>query len=193
MRTNTASVTAVYVKSINGTDEIIKDNRQKVCFVGRSNVGKSSLINSLVGKTIARSSTRPGKTVKLDFFLVQNKLFFVDLPGYGYAQRSKDDQEHYRKLIAWYLFRSGVNHKRIVLIIDAKVGLTDYDRESISLFSQHNLPFVIVVNKVDKLSMGERKKQIEQIKNSCGTVSVVVYSSVTQEGRDLLLKVILEN
>lgn len=182
---------AAYVKSIDGSDDIIKDNKPKVSFLGRSNVGKSSLINSLVGKTLARSSTRPGKTVKLDFFLVQNKLFFVDLPGYGYAKRSKDDQEHYRRLIAWYLFRSGVTHKQVVLIIDANVGLTDYDRESIVLLTQHNIPFIVAANKIDKVRRSNRQKQLEKIKQDCGDIPITPYSSVTSEGSGYLREVLI--
>lgn len=182
---------AKYVKSINGTDDIIKDNRLKVTFLGRSNVGKSSLINSLVGKPLARSSSRPGKTVKLDFFLVEQRLFFVDLPGYGFAKRSKEALEHYRKLIAWYLFRSEVNHKIAVLIIDAKVGLTDYDRESINLLTDNQIPFIVVANKVDKLKMGERHKQLESIRKEMGEFPLVVYSSHTLEGRGELLNIIM--
>lgn len=173
---------AVYVKSIDGTDDIIKDSKLKVAFLGRSNVGKSSLINSLVGRTLARSSTRPGKTVKLDFFFVQNKLFFVDLPGYGYAKRSKYDQEHYRRLISWYLFRSGVNHKFVVLIIDANVGVTDYDRESIKLLTEHRIPFIIAANKIDKVKRSERQKRIEKIRQDCGDFPIIPYSSLTMEG-----------
>ena len=183
---------AVYVKSINGTDDIIKDNKPKVTFLGRSNVGKSSLINSLVGKQLARSSSRPGKTVKLDFFLVEHRIFFVDLPGYGFAKRSKDALEHYRKLIAWYLFRSEVNHKLAVLIMDAKVGLTDYDRESINLLTDNHIPFIIVANKVDKLSMSERHTQIKKIQDDCEGHPVIVYSSKTLEGKGALVKLIME-
>ncbi len=182
---------ATYVKSINGTDKIIEDMKPKVTFLGRSNVGKSSLINSLIGKSLARSSSRPGKTVKLDFFLIEHKLFFVDLPGIGYAKRSKETQEHYRKLIAWYLFRSGVNHKLAVLIIDAKVGLTDYDRESISLLTDNGIPFVIAANKIDKLPMSERAKTLNEIVLAADPVRVIPYSNVTGEGRDELLSVVL--
>lgn len=182
---------AMYVKSINGTDDIIKDNRPKVTFLGRSNVGKSSLINSLVGKQLARSSSRPGKTVKLDFFLVEQRLFFVDLPGYGFAKRSHEALEHYRKLIAWYLFRSEVNHKIAILIIDAKVGVTDYDRESVMLLTNANIPFVVVANKVDKLKMGDRHKQLEFIREEMDGLPLVVYSSFTLEGRGELLNIIM--
>ncbi len=176
-------IDAMYVKSINGTNEIIEDNKPKITFLGRSNVGKSSLINSLLGKKLARSSSRPGKTVKLDFFLVNHRLFFVDLPGYGYARRSQEDQEHYRRLIAWYLFRSGVQHKLVVLIIDANVGVTDYDWESIQLLRQHNIPFIIAANKIDKLKMGERDKRLAEIKKIFTDITVIPYSSVTGEGR----------
>lgn len=183
---------AVYIKSINGTDSIIIDKIPKVSFLGRSNVGKSSLINSLVGKTLARSSSIPGKTVKVDFFLVNNSIYFVDLPGYGYAKRSKDKQEHFRKLIAWYLFRSGVNHKIVILIIDANIGITDFDRESITLLVQFNIPFIIAANKVDKLKMGVRHKQLLHIQQKCGEITVYPYSSVTNEGKKELLKRIFE-
>lgn len=183
-------LSAAYSKSINGTDRIIEDVKQKVTFLGRSNVGKSSLINSLIGHKLARSSSKPGKTVKLDFFLIENAVFFVDLPGYGYAKRSKEAQEHYRKLIAWYLFRSGVNHKLAVLIVDAKVGFTDYDRESVGLLTDNGIPFVIAANKIDKLDRKERAAKIGEIIAEANSIRVVPYSSVTGEGRDELLSII---
>ncbi len=185
-------IDAVYVKSINGTDDIINDNKPKVTFIGRSNVGKSSLINSLTNTKLARSSSRPGKTVKLDFFLINRSVFFVDLPGYGYARRSKESLEHYRKLIAWYLFRSGVVHKLIILIIDAKIGLTDYDRESINLLIDHHLPFVVVANKIDKLKANERHAQLTAIQNELGEIPMIVYSSMTGEGKGTLMNRILK-
>lgn len=187
-----STIDAVYVKSINGTDDIINDNKPKVTFIGRSNVGKSSLINSLTSTKLARSSSRPGKTVKLDFFLINRAIFFVDLPGYGYARRSKESLEHYRKLIAWYLFRSGVVHKLIVLIIDAKIGITDYDRESINLLIDHHLPFVVAANKVDKLKANERRAQLAAIQNELGEIPMIVYSSVTGEGKGVLMNLILK-
>src|SRR5690348_5438618 len=115
----TKEITASYVKSIQGTDKILFDGKPQVTFLGRSNVGKSSLINALVGKELARSSSRPGKTVNIDFFLINGSSYFVDLPGYGYAKISKDEHLHFRKMIAWYLFSSGVKHKLVVLIVDS--------------------------------------------------------------------------
>lgn len=184
--------TAVYVKSINGTDDILRDTKPQVAFIGRSNVGKSSLINSLLSQTLARSSSKPGKTVLLDFFLINNSLYFVDLPGYGFAHASKERQEHYRKLIAWYLFSSGVMPKLVVLIVDANVGVTDYDRESIDLLVQYNIPFVVVANKIDKIKMGKRHKKLEDIQKHSGQARVIPHSTVTGEGRGHLMKVIFE-
>ncbi len=178
---------AEYVKSINGTDKIIDDQKQKVAFLGRSNVGKSSLINSLIGRKLARSSSKPGKTVTIDFFLVEGRVYFVDLPGYGYARRSREEQEHYRKLLAWYLFRSGVRHKKVVLIVDASVGVTDYDRESMELLAGHGIPYIVVANKMDKLKASERQQKVSAISALSG-VRVIPYSSVSLEGRNELIQ-----
>lgn len=188
---DTTPIEAKYVKSIDGTDKIIDDLKEKVSFLGRSNVGKSSLINSLIGRPLARSSTRPGKTVKLDFFLVQNKVYFVDLPGYGFAKRSKDEQEHYRRLIAWYLFRSGVHHKFVVLITDAKVGITGYDRESITLLRDNQIPFVIIANKIDKLKHQEKRNILDALQKEHPGNMIIPYSSVTGVGKKELKQLLL--
>ncbi len=183
-------VTAVYVKSLNGTDDLLNDTKPQIVFMGRSNVGKSSLINSLVGKPLARSSKQPGKTHTLDFFLINDKVYFVDLPGYGFANRSKDELEHFRKLIAWYLFTSGAPIKLAVLIIDVHIGFTDYDRESMELLHDHQIPFVLVANKADKLKMGERVKKLKELSASYANILVIPYSSYTREGKDKLLAIV---
>jgi GTP-binding protein len=181
---------AKFVKSINGTDPITDDGLPQVAFIGRSNVGKSTLINSILGQKLARSSSRPGKTVLLDFFRVNNNMYFVDLPGYGYAQRSKERLEHFRRLIAWYLFSAKIQHKLVVLIVDAKVGVTELDHESLDMFTEHKLPFIVAANKVDKLKMGERKPALDAITAECGDVPVIPYSSFTGEGKDELSNLI---
>lgn len=183
-------IEAAFATSIDGTSPVLYDGKPQVVFTGRSNVGKSSLINSLIGKKLARSSTRPGKTIRLDFFLIQKTMYFVDLPGYGFARRSKERLDHFRRLIAWYLFSSEVKHKLVVLIVDAYVGVTDLDRESLNLFTTHQLPYVVAANKVDKLKMGERHKKLEEIRTICGSVPVIPYSSYTGEGRDELLTIV---
>jgi GTP-binding protein len=189
---STNILTAEYVTSIQGTNKILEDRKPQVAFLGRSNVGKSSLINSLVSRQLARSSSKPGKTVNIDFFLINNTYYFVDLPGYGYARVSRDEHDHFRKMIAWYLFRSGVQHKLVVLIVDAVVGVTDYDKESIQLFHDSSKPYVVAANKIDKLKKGERQQHIDAIKKEVGDAPVIPYSSETSEGRAELLKHIFQ-
>jgi len=178
--------TAQYIKSINGTDPVVTDGRPHVAFIGRSNVGKSSLINSVLGRNLARSSSNPGKTTTIDLFLVNNTMYFVDLPGYGFARVSQKEQEHFSRLIAWYLFSSGARVSLFVLIIDVKAGITEYDRQSIALLSEHGIPFVIAVNKVDKVKNAERMRQLAAIEKYAGNLPVIAYSTKTNEGRGTL-------
>ncbi|KKS90034.1 MAG: putative GTP-binding protein EngB [Candidatus Gottesmanbacteria bacterium GW2011_GWA2_44_17] len=180
---------AEFIKGIRGTDKILYDGKLQIAFVGRSNVGKSSLINSLVGRNnLARSSTQPGKTIRLDFFLINNSFYFVDLPGYGYAKMSGQKHEDIRKMMLWYLEYSEVKNRRVVLIIDANIGITEFDKEMIELITQHSIDFVIAANKADKLKMGQKEKQLKQIQQDVGNVPVIPYSGKTNEGRDALLK-----
>lgn len=184
---------ASFVKSINGTDPILYDGKFQVAFVGRSNVGKSSLINSLVHqKKLARSSKAPGKTKHLDFFLINNKFYFVDFPGYGFAHRSADQREHFRKLMMWYFEYSEVKRRMVVHIIDAVVGVMDFDRQMIDYLSGINVNFIIVANKIDKLSHNERLTNIEAIQKECKNNTVIPYSAVTNEGRNELSTFILQ-
>lgn len=182
---------AKFVKGIRGTDDILYDGKPQIVFVGRSNVGKSSLINSLVGrKALARSSSNPGKTVHLDFFLVNDSLYFVDLPGYGFARRSALQIEDIKKTTHWYFTGSGVKQTLVVIILDVKVGVTPFDREMISLCRDENLEFVILANKVDKLNMGEQDKLMKRIDTQIPGVRVIPYSTVTGVGKEKLLQII---
>ena len=180
---------AEFVKGIKGTDKILYDGKLQVAFVGRSNVGKSSLINSLVNrKNLARSSSQPGKTIRLDFFLINNTLYFVDLPGYGFAKFSQGKHEDIRKMMLWYLEYSEVKRRKVVLIIDAVVGLTEFDQQMIEVLKKHAIEFIIAVNKVDKLKAGEREQQFKNIQEECKGISVIPYSAKTKEGKGSLLK-----
>jgi len=182
---------AAFVKSINGTDKILYDGKFQIAFVGRSNVGKSSLINSLVHqKKLARSSKAPGKTKYLDFFLIDNKFYFVDFPGYGFAHRSAEQREHFRKLMMWYFEYSEVKRRMVVHIVDSVVGIMEFDTQMIEYLSKLGIDFVIVANKIDKLNHEQRIKNIEAIQKSCIDHQVIPYSAVTNEGRAALLIVI---
>ena len=151
-------ISARFIKGIIGTDDILYDGRFQVAFLGRSNVGKSTLINFLTKKKyLARSSVSPGKTIRMDFFLINNKFYFVDFPGYGYAKRSRDKREKLAKMMLWYLLDSGVKNRLIVLIIDAKIGVTPDDADMLRILRENNIDHIIVANKVDKLKMGQYK------------------------------------
>lgn len=179
---------AKFIKGIAGTEDILYDGKFHVAFLGRSNVGKSTLINSLTSRNnLARSSATPGKTIRMDFFLINNAWYFVDFPGYGYAKRSQDQQEKLRKMILWYLMYSGVTNRLIVLILDAKVGITPYDQEVLEIFREHNIDHIIVANKIDNLQRNEKEKQLKQIQQDSGNPEIISYSSKLAYGRNELM------
>lgn len=180
-------VSAKFIKGIIGTDDILYDGKFQVAFMGRSNVGKSTLINSLtIKKSLARTSTSPGKTIRMDFFLINDKLYFVDFPGYGYAKRSWEKREKLAKMILWYLMYSQVKNRLVVLIIDAKVGITEFDKDMVRTFREHNIDHIIVANKIDNVPISQREKMLALIRNEYYNPTVIPYSSKQKSGRDTL-------
>ena len=172
-----------------------RDPLPQVAFSGRSNVGKSSLINTLLGrKSLARVSASPGKTVTVNFYDVDRALFLVDLPGYGYARRAIEDKKRWSALTDGY-FSSTPNIdllKLVVQLIDVRVGPTEDDKMMLSYLSETGLPFIVVLTKCDKLSKTALAKEAEAIKTACLTLTgrseltVIPFSSVTREGKDKL-------
>ena len=180
---------AEFIKGIRGTDKILYNGKPQIAFVGRSNVGKSSLINSLVNRNnLARSSSQPGKTIRLDFFLINEKYYFVDLPGYGFAKMSQEKHEDIRKMMMWYLEYSEVKNRRVILILDANVGVTEFDRQMVDLLKEHHIEFVIAANKVDKLKAGDKERMLKTIEGECGDAKVIPYSAKTKVGKSTLLR-----
>ena len=183
---------AEFLKGITGSDVILTDGVPQVAFVGRSNVGKSSTVNSLVNrKDLVKTSNRPGKTTEINFFGINGKKFyFVDLPGYGYAKRSPKEKESIEKLILWYLMYSETNIAKVVLILDSKAGLTAFDEEMIRVLREKNHPLIIVANKMDKLNQKETTAQLRAIKESAHEALIVPYSATTAtpKERDALLR-----
>lgn len=178
-----------FVKGIRGTDPILNDIKLQYAFVGRSNVGKSSVINALLNrKGIAKSSSTPGKTKEINFFLVNEEFFFVDLPGYGYARVSNKDKEQLVKMILWYLLESGANPKLVFLIIDANVGITKKDEEMIRALREGDVPFAVIGNKIDKINKSIRKREIEKLKKTCGGAEFIPFSAKEKEGVDMVLQ-----
>jgi GTP-binding protein len=176
--------------------QIPSDPQPQVAFSGRSNVGKSSLINTLLGrKSLARVSSSPGKTITINFYDVDKKLFLVDLPGYGFAKRNPEDKKKWSALTDGY-FTSNKNIDRLTLVVqlvDSRVGPTKDDEMMLEYLCAAELPFVVVATKVDKLNATERKKNLEAICTHplIEGNKVIPFSSLKGEGKDELWKTIL--
>lgn len=182
---------ATFIKGILGTDPILGDKYPQVAFVGRSNVGKSSVINSLVmRKDLVKSSSMPGKTREINFFLINKKYYFVDLPGYGFARMGAKGAEKIRKLILWYLSSGEARVRLVVLIIDSSIKPMPYDKEMADILRAENIPFIVVANKIDRLNQTERAHNMKSIEAALGA-TVVPYSARTHNGRDVLLEMLL--
>ena len=168
-------------------------------FVGRSNVGKSSLINSLTNrKSLARTSGTPGKTQTINFFKItlndHREFYLVDLPGYGYAKTSKTNRKLWAKFMDEYL-SSRRNIKFVCQLIDMRHPPMESDLKSFASLVEKNLPVLIVATKSDKLGKTERQKHLDVIKKSLGVEaeSILPYSSIKNEGRSELLDVIVNS
>jgi GTP-binding protein len=183
---------AVFMTGAIGSEGIPNDTRHQIAFVGRSNVGKSSVINALTGvKGLAISSSTPGRTMQLNFFLINEKSYFVDLPGYGYSKTSLKQAEKMRRMIMWYLEQEENRPKEVVLIIDANIGPNKFDMEMMELLKEQNYEVIVVANKVDKIKNSELVKKQRAIVEKLDTNNIVYFSSKTKKGKDELLNLIL--
>jgi len=180
---------AEFAKGVIGDDYSLGDNLSQIAFFGRSNVGKSSVINSLVDrKNLVKVSKIPGKTLEANFFRINNSFYLVDFPGYGYAKHSMKDRNKMIKRIFWYVKHSNVRPKAVFLIIDAKVGLTVLDREMIKVLEENKHQIVIIANKIDKLGKTIAEKQLSSIQKEAPYIFVLPYSAKTKEGKDELIQ-----
>jgi GTP-binding protein len=154
----------------------------EVAFAGRSNVGKSSAINRLLGRrNLARTSSTPGRTQQLNFFLVDERAVFVDLPGYGYARVSKAARAAWRPLVESYLGARGVL-RGVVLLVDVRRGPEDEEHDLLGYLAARGLPALLVATKVDKLNRRERDRALAEL--GALAIPVVAFSAVTGEGVD---------
>lgn len=161
----------------------------QIAFSGRSNVGKSSLINALLRrKSLARVSGTPGKTVTVNFYNIDGKIMFVDLPGYGFAKRSFDDKKRWSKLTdAYFTCNSGIDLLRCVIqLVDSKVGATDDDKQMIQYLQEAKIPFLVVYTKCDKLTATLTNELKASFRNIEGADSEILFSAKTGMGRDEL-------
>jgi len=164
-----------------------QDNLPQIVLSGRSNVGKSSFINAMLNhQKIARVSQTPGKTRLINFFLINQAFYFVDIPGYGYASVSKDMKLEFGRMIETYLARS-TTLKLAILLLDIRHKPTSDDLLMYEYYKSVSIPIICVFTKADKLSSNQRSKSIKIIKstlNLSDNDSWILFSSVTKENRD---------
>ncbi len=186
-----------FVKGVVNVAGLPEDTRTEVAFAGRSNVGKSSLINALVRrKSLARTSNTPGRTRELNYFTITEKLYLVDMPGYGYARASKTLVEGWTKLIEDYL-KGRTQLRRLYILVDARHGLKDSDMATMELMDIAAVSYQIVLTKMDKLKKGEQKRMIEKTqkvlaKHPAAHPQLIPTSSRKGDGIDLLQASVFE-
>ena len=161
----------------------------QIIFCGRSNVGKSSMINCLLGrKSLARTSAKPGKTATINYYDVDKKAYFVDLPGYGYAQVSYIEKRKWSIFMEDY-FKSDCDKRLAISVVDLRHGASDLDVEMGTFLYESGIPFIVVATKADKLSKTAASKNLDELKkvyNFDGAV-IIPFSSQTKCGRDEVL------
>jgi GTP-binding protein len=182
---------AKFVKSATSPEHYPRDGRPEIVFMGRSNVGKSSLINSLLGvKGLARTSNTPGRTQLINFFLINDAFYFVDLPGYGYARVPTDIKKLWGPMIEKYL-ATRPNLMLSILITDSRHEPTQLDLLMRDWLEARGRPFIIIATKSDKLSSNQLRANLSRASAVFGKEEeIVAYSAVTRRGADRIWKMI---
>ena len=172
-----------------------EDGKAEFLLVGRSNVGKSSFINTLLNqKNLARTSSRPGKTQTLNFYLVNDLFYLVDVPGYGYASVNHEQQKKMGLMIEEYLEKRE-EMKRVFMLVDFRIKPTENDLLMYQFLKYYNIPVTLVLTKADKVSPSRKEKNLKVIKNTINLSvgdDLVIFSSVNKIGREEIL-IIIEN
>ena len=157
------SVPPKFMLSVAKLEQLPPDDKNEVAFAGRSNVGKSSLINALFfRKDVAKTSSTPGRTQQLNYFDFLGKMYLVDLPGYGYAKAPIAEVKRWQNVLTTYL-KGRVNLRRVFLAIDSRIGIKDTDEEIFKLLDTAAVPYQIVLTKIDKISAAALEKIKKQI------------------------------
>lgn len=186
---------AQFEKAFGTFSQLEQSDLPEVCFAGRSNVGKSSLINKILNrKSIARVSSKPGKTVTINFYKVDN-IRLVDLPGYGYAKVNFGERERWSELMEGY-FNSNRNIKVVFQLIDMRHPATDFDISMLDFLSQMEIPYVVVLTKADKLNKTETENRLRLIYKELGkfaeNIKIIPFSIQNNNGAEELRRIIEE-
>ena len=183
----------IFIKSAVREEDFLRDGKPQVIFAGRSNVGKSSVINSLVRrKNFARVGAQPGKTSQINYFLIDSKFYLVDLPGYGYAKVSKAERSRWARLMESYFSNTDIITLGI-MIVDARHKPTQDDITMSMWFKNTGCPLIVVANKTDKVKKSLLKENLMLIQKTLDfedNTSLVPYSAETNVGRELLISAI---
>lgn len=175
------------------TSKIPQNNLPEIAFAGKSNVGKSSLINALMNrKSLARTSAQPGKTQTINFYNINGELYFVDLPGYGYAKVSRQEKEKWGKMVERYLRQSRVL-KAVFLLIDIRHDPSANDKIMYEWILSNGFHPVIIATKADKINRSQLQKQIRAVRQGLGVdkdTVVIPFSAQTKQGRDEIYELI---
>lgn len=184
-----------FITSAASSKDFKRDNIVQIAFAGKSNVGKSSVINRLLQrKNFARVGEQPGKTVHINYFLIDSKLYLVDLPGYGYAKVPKSEKERWAKLMESY-FAEPELMSLGVFIVDSRHKPTENDIIMANWFQQTGRPYVVVANKIDKLKKSELAPNMALIRQTLALsddTKIIPFSAEKGDGRDLLVRVLLD-
>jgi len=183
-----------FLKSVHTLSGLPKDSLPEVLLCGRSNVGKSTFINTVFNrKDLAQTSSSPGKTRALNYYLVEEKFYLVDLPGFGYAKVSKSERDRWGKLIQDY-FSSSSNKRLAFQFIDSRHNPTELDLRLNSYLMEHNIPFIIILSKVDKLKQSEKAKVARKLKEFFPELnimeSVIPFSSLKKIGKPSVISLL---
>ena len=175
------------------TSKIPENLLPEVAFAGKSNVGKSSLINALINrKSLARTSSQPGKTQTINFYNINDELYFVDLPGYGYAKVSQQEKEKWGKMIERYLHQSKVL-KAVFLLVDIRHDPSANDKTMYEWILSNGFHPIIIATKADKINRSQLQKQIKAVRQGLGVdkdTVVIPFSAQTKQGREEIYEVV---
>ena len=184
--------------TVGNSRQFPRDPRPEVALSGRSNVGKSSLINTLLGrKSLARVSSSPGQTITINYYDIDKKLYLVDLPGYGYAKRSHESKMGWSSLTEDYFVKNPSSDaiKLVIQLIDIRTGPTDDDIMMINFLIDNDVDFLVVATKTDKLSKTQLANSLDELQKEYfeGTgIEIIPFSSVTRAGKDEVWQKIVE-